>query len=286
MSVKIVDVSANSVEEAFEQAGLDWIANQAEMINTANGKVIAGKKVIYRSDNNEQLGVVGKNYGVIDNINAFSFFNIICEKNKASICKVSEYGGGTTVHLEAEVRDKVFEPRVGDQVGFRFNLFNNFDGTKKTHVRFGCLRLVCSNGLVGFGNDISNIEIRHTKNAILRLEEAVKVWAGGEQWYMNFVEVSKKLTQKMVDKQMVKNFLDGLFGDSDSGVNNRKREKVVELFENGKGNKGQNAWELYNATTEYVDWHSRKNSDDMAIFANIGAGYELKNRAFELALTI
>jgi len=286
MSVRTINVKATSIEDAFEQAGLTWIAQQSEMINAANGKTIEDKKVIFRGDNNEQLGVVGKKYGVIQNSDCFAFFNIICQKHNATICTVHEYNKGATVHLLAEVKDKKFDARVGDEVGFRFNLWNGFDGLHKAQVNFGALRLVCLNGLVAPSKDFQSIEIRHTTNAVSRMDQAVKVWAGSEGWYKFFTESVQILNKKMVNKEIVEKFLEDMFGDSDSGVNERKKEKVLELFQSGKGNKGETAFDLVNGLTEWVDHYSKKDDSDRLEYANLGQGYNLKAKAFNLAMKI
>jgi phage/plasmid-like protein (TIGR03299 family) len=285
MSVKSINVSATNVEESFEQAGLAWTAEQAPMFNSANGKVIENMKVIYRSDNGNQIGVVGQNYGVIQNTEAFAFFNEICKKNGATIVKVNEYHGGSLIHLEAMVKNLTTEVRKGDEIGFRFNLYNSFDGLHKALVNFSVLRLVCLNGAV---SDVKkeSIAIKHTKNASARLDEAIRVWSGGAEWYESFIESAKILNQKMVDKKMVDSFLNGLFGDSDSGVNTRKKEMVESLFVSGKGNQGKTAWDLYNGATEYVDHYSKKDAEDRLEFANVGAGHNLKMRAFNLAMGV
>lgn len=286
MSVRTVDVKASTIEEAFEQAGLNWVVEQSEMLNIATGKMVEGKKVLYRSDNKNQLGVVGINYGVIQNTDCFAFFDIICKQNKASICKVHEYNGGVTIHLEAEVRDKTFEARVGDEVGFRFNLWNDFSGVRKASVMFGALRLICSNGLVALDQKDSIIEIRHTKNALTRFDQAIKVWSSGEKWYTIFKENVKILVNKMVTQKQVEDFLNNLFGNSNSGVNTRRKEKIIHLFENGKGNGKGTAWDLLNGVTEYIDHFSKKEKDESFEYANIGAGHNVKLRAFELAMNL
>lgn len=282
---KSVSVSATNVEDSFEQAGLGWTAEQAPMFNSGTGKVIDGMKVIYRSDTQGQLGVVGENYGVIQNTDAFAFFNEICKKHSATIMKVNEYHGGSLVHLEASVKNLHAEVKRGDEVGFRFNLFNSFDGLHKAQVSFSILRLVCLNGLVSDSVQ-DTIAIKHTKNANIRFEQAMHVWAGGEDWFHSFIKNAKILNQKMVDKKMVDLFLKGLFGDSDSGVNKRKMESVESLFVAGKGNSGKTAWDLYNASTEYVDHFSKKDDADRLLFSNVGAGHSMKVKAFDLAMSL
>lgn len=283
--IKTINVSAMSVEDSFEQSGINWVAEQAEMINPATGKTVEGFKVIYRSDNGKQLGVVGSKYGVVQNSSCFAFFNEICKKNNTVITKVNEYQGGSVIHLEAEVKDKTLAVKKGDECGFRFNLFNSFNGLSKAKVTFSVYRMVCSNGLIS-AVETNCIEIKHTMNAMSRLDQAVKVWAGGEKWYNSFVENVKILNQKMVDKRMVNRFLKEVFGDSDSGVNTRKKENVIDLFEHGKGNQGKTAWDLVNGLTEYVDHFSRKEAEDRLEYSTIGAGFDLKAKAFSTALDL
>jgi phage/plasmid-like protein (TIGR03299 family) len=287
MTTKTVDVNAKTVEDAFEQSGLLWAANQAEMINSANGKVIEGKKVIYRDDNNEQLGVVGTNYGVIQNSDCFSFFNTICKDHKANIVKVNEYKGGALIHLEAKVIDKSFEVRKGDECGFKFDLWNSFDGLSKASVAFGVVRLVCTNGLVAFdANNSNSVAIKHTKSGLSRMEQALRVWNGGESWLTYFKETTMKLNQKMVDKKMVDAFLDEIYGKGESKPTVEKKETTKMLFETGKGNGKGTAWDLLNGVTEYIDHYSKKDSGDRLEFANSGIGYNIKARAFNLLTNI
>jgi phage/plasmid-like protein (TIGR03299 family) len=284
-AIKTFDVSASSVEESFDQSGLNWIAEQSEIINPANGKVIDGHKVIYRSDNGNQLGVVGSKYGVVQNSDCFAFFNEVCKKNNTVITKVNEYHGGSVIHLEAEVKDKTLAIKKGDECGFRFNLFNSFNGLSKARVTFSVLRMVCSNGLISVVQTDS-IEIKHTMHAMNRLDQAVRVWSGGEQWYNSFSENAKILNQKMVDTKMVESFLTSVFGNSESGVNTRKKEAVTELFEHGKGNNGETAWDLVNGLTEYVDHYSKETSEDRLEYSTIGNGYDLKANAFAAAMAL
>jgi len=171
-------------------------------------------------------------------------------------------------------------------VGFRFNLWNSFDGSHTAQITFGALRLVCSNGLVAMGKNASSIAIRHTKNANIRFNDAVKVWAGSEQWYNIFVENCKHLTQKLVDQKMVNQFLDSLFNGNDSKQAETKKQRIEQLFQSGKGNNGTSAWDLLNGVTEYIDHESKKTEEDRIENSNIGQGYDIKDKAFRLAMAL
>jgi hypothetical protein len=256
------------------------------MINTTNGKIIENKKVIYRNDTGDQLGVVNSSYGIIQNTDQFAFCNTLCKEHGISITKVREYNGGAVINLQASIKDRSLAVKVGDECGFFIDFWNGFNGLQTARGSFGALRLVCTNGLIGAGRNMEAIEIKHTKHAVQRFEQAVKVWAGFETWYNTFKEATEILNRKMVDKRMVDSFLDSLFGDSESTKMQNKKELVVSLFEHGKGNQGKTAWDLLNASTEYIDHESKKTEEERIEYANIGGGYDIKAKAFNLAMTL
>ena len=287
MSVKTTEVNAKSIEEAFEQSGLSFIAESAEMINSANGKTIDGKKVVYRSDTGTQLGIVGTNYGIIQNNHQFSFMNTLCSMHDITINKVREYNGGSLINLQAEFKDRSLAVNKGDEIGFHLDTWNSFDGSANATASFFALRLVCLNGLVrADSNAMESISVKHTKNAVVRYEEAIKVFAGFEVWYESFKNNVEVLNRKMVDTRMVNNFLDNLLGESSSTKMKNKKAEIENLFVAGKGNHGKTAWDILNASVEYIDHFSKKTEEERIEYATVGGGYDLKAKAFDLAMNL
>lgn len=289
MSIRIVNLQdCNTISEAFEKSGCNYSVEQAEIMNSANLSVIPNKKVLYRGDNGTALGVVSKSYGLIQNSEAFSFFDIVAKTQGAKITSVTEYNEGARIVLTAESKNVGFEARRGDEVGLQYRLSNSFDGSGNAMISFYALRLVCTNGLTRADENVANrVSIRHTKHILTRMEEALAIIAMGQKWIDQFKIIAQTLTQKIVDKQMVENFLNGLFGETTRS--NKKKELVTGLFENGKGNDQGTAWDLYNGVTEYVDHYSRytKNVVDeakTAEYSMFGDGQFVKEKALEMAL--
>jgi len=101
------------------------------------------------------------------------------------------------------------------------------------------------------------------------------------------------MANKLVDRVMVNNFLDTLMTPPAEGSSSRsisihsnKREKVIELFEEGKGNNGSTMWDLYNGTTEFVDHFFGSDVDKRFVSSLVGAGADMKNRAFHTAMAM
>ena len=284
MSIKKIEINANDPTLAMEQAGMTWIAQECPMLNTVNGKMVETHKAIIRNDTSAQIGVVGKNFGVIQMAEAFSVADVLCKERGINFIQAREWNGGSVVELHAQIKGLDFAVNGNDELGVRFNLRNGFDGTTSLEGDVSILRQVCKNGLVAFKSE-SNIKIRHTKHAINRLDEAMRIWAGISKWYDMFKTNAEVLAQKQVDVAMVNSFLDKLF-TSDSKQSENKKDEVKHLFESGLGNTGKTAWDLYNGTTEFIDHHSKKNADERFEYANRGTGYDLKSRAFDIALAL
>jgi hypothetical protein len=85
---------------------------------------------------------------------------------------------------------------------------------------------------------------------------------------------------------MVERFLNEVIEDTGSTRTKNQREKVRELFENGRGNSGKSAWQLYNGAVEFVD-HERTSVPEKALDnVMFGSGALLKEKAFSTSLAL
>jgi len=85
---------------------------------------------------------------------------------------------------------------------------------------------------------------------------------------------------------MVERFLKEVINEKDTTRSQHQREKVVELFKSGRGNRGKNAWELANAAVEFVDYYRTSDKEKALDSAMFGSGSLIKERAFEVALAL
>lgn len=283
MLTKKIDLNETSIESALEKSGLNYIINQSEVMNGLTLKHVDGYKALYRSDTNESLSIVGHNYTVFQNYEAFSFFDIICKEHGTTINKIYEFNNGKKIVIEA-MGEKNLTVGKGDICQTGYKLVNGFDGKTSTVITFEVKRLVCLNGMTASDKSMENsISLKHTKNMRSRIEEALRVFASSQEYFKIFEEKANYLAQKIIDKDMVEMTLKELFGES------KKMDKVKDvvnhLFKSGKGNNGETAWDLYNGITEYADHYSRRDNDDMIEYS-LGSGSQLKNDAFNLVMSL
>jgi len=128
-----------------------------------------------RTDNESVLGVVGKDYEVMQNTDAFSFFDAIVGGDGIQYETAGALGKGERIFITAKLPGYI---RVGNDDLIEQYLFltTSHDGGGSITAAFTPVRIVCNNTLNAALHNHSNaFKIRHTANAKERLEEAHKL---------------------------------------------------------------------------------------------------------------
>lgn len=178
-------------EEAIKFAGLDYEVEKsplftkgAGIIENSNGIEMIDSELEVpnyfaniRTDNNTVLGVVGKDYHIVQNREAFSFFDSIVGGGNGILYETAgALGNGERIFITAKLPDYI---RVGnrDDITEKYIfLTTSHDGSGSITAAFTPVRIVCQNTLNASLKNMSNVvRIRHTAGAIQRLEDAHKV---------------------------------------------------------------------------------------------------------------
>ena len=128
-----------------------------------------------RTDNDAVLGVVGKDYQIVQNRDAFSFFDSIVGGDGILYETAGALGKGERIFITAKLPDYI---RVGNDDLIEKYLFltTSHDGSGSITAAFTPIRIVCNNTLnAAMNNKTNTVRIRHTSNAKQRLEQAHKV---------------------------------------------------------------------------------------------------------------
>ncbi|WP_415326335.1 DUF932 domain-containing protein [Chryseobacterium sp. MMS23-Vi53] len=178
-------------EEAIKFAGLDYDVEKSPLF-TKGSRIIENSNEIeiidyelevpnysanVRTDNNTVLGVVGKDYHIIQNREAFSFFDaIVGDENGILYETAGVLGNGERIFITAKLPDYI---RVGngDDITEKYIfLTTSHDGSGSITAAFTPIRIVCQNTLNASLKNISNVvRIRHTVGAKQRLKDAHRV---------------------------------------------------------------------------------------------------------------
>jgi phage/plasmid-like protein (TIGR03299 family) len=128
-----------------------------------------------RTDTEDVLGVVGKDYEIVQNKDAFTFFDAIVDGEGIMYETAGALGKGERIFITAKLPGYI---KVGkdDLIEKYLFLTTSHDGFGSITAAFTPVRIVCNNTLNAALRNCSNcIKIRHTSNAKERLEQAHKV---------------------------------------------------------------------------------------------------------------
>jgi phage/plasmid-like protein (TIGR03299 family) len=295
--------------EAIKAASLDWKVSLKPVYAFDGGSCCAvpGHFATVRADlwgkpECEPFGLVGEEYSILQNREAFSFFDPVIATGHVTYETAGALGRGERVWMLAKV--KGFITIKGEDTVERYLLLSNgHDGRTALKIRFTPVRVVCQNTLnyaLASGRDL--LRSHHGRGMDRRIADAqgavgviLKQYDSLAQHYRRFAEV--KMTTERVGRYMGDVFPlpkrrvnqgDRSYQNAIS-LTNDLRLTSTRLFEEGRGNKlagiRGTLWAAYNGVTELVDHHlAYRNAEQRMESVCFGDGEDTKSRAFNVAL--
>lgn len=158
-------------------------------LKTSNGIKIP-QKAVYRSDLKKVIAVVGADYQLVRHAEVLARIEetlpIITGTRTIHVCKQGNY---MFANYESNKIEPV-EPRKGDIVKFRIQIFNSYNGRISLGMRLYALRLACLNGMT-VPQEVSTIQSRHVSGVSItatrdafskKMEEFQKFAPVWSQW--------------------------------------------------------------------------------------------------------
>lgn len=291
---KIVEEYPTSAE-AMRFAGLDYTVEKRPLFtyDTENAAgnpeadiiipevEVPGYFATVRSDTDVPLGVVGKDYKIVQNRDAFAFFDSIVGGDGILYETAGALGNGERIFITAKLPDYV---RVGkdDLIEQYLFLTNSHDGYGSITAAFTPIRIVCNNTLnAALHANTNAIKIRHTAGAQERLEQAHRVMGISNRLSMELetifnrwakVRISDPEVRKLIQLAMVPNkeVLANLNAGKDDDLSTCFKNMVDNVFDYAMGHPTQvlpatagTVYGAYNAVTGYFQ-NVRSYKDDEA----------------------
>jgi phage/plasmid-like protein (TIGR03299 family) len=136
---------------------------------------VPGFYATLRTDTEAVLGVVGKDYEIVQNRDAFAFFDAIVGGGGIQYETAGALGKGERIFITAKLPGYIQVGRE-DLIEQYLFLTTSHDGYGSITAAFTPVRIVCNNTLNAALRNCSNsLKIRHTANAKERLEQAHRV---------------------------------------------------------------------------------------------------------------
>jgi phage/plasmid-like protein (TIGR03299 family) len=300
--------------EAIKYAQLDYTVEKRPLFTVDNGYLNKDDETVYseievpdfyatiRTDKEQVLGVVGKDYQVVQNVNAFEFFDgIVGGKDGVLYETCGALGKGERIFITAKLPDYI---RVGrdDLIEQYLFLTTSHDGYGSITAAFTPVRIVCANTLnAAMRNHSNGIKIRHTASANERLKQAHQLLGITNQLANELEEVFnhwakiritdhavKKLIQVAMapNKEVLQNLQSGKQDELSTTYNNMVSSVMEFALTNPTQQETTTKGTLfgaYNAVTGYFQ-NVRNYKDDESKFKSImyGTGLQRSQSAFDL----
>jgi phage/plasmid-like protein (TIGR03299 family) len=257
-----------------------------------------------RTDTEKVLGVVGKDYQIVQNTDAFEFFDAIVGGGDGIQYETAgALGLGERLFITAKLPGYI---RVGREDFIEKYLFlsTSHDGFGSITAAFTPIRIVCNNTLnAALRNHTGAIKIRHTASAAERLKEAHKlmgishVMADDLEHIFNHwakVRITDKEVKKLIQVAMVPNkeTLENLLSGKTEQLSTHYLNTVDKVYEYAMSSPEQQTettagtlFGTYNAVTGYFQ-NIRDYKDGEAKFKSIfeGTAKQRGQTAFDLCL--
>lgn len=301
---QVVDTYPTSAE-ALKFAGLDFeVLKRPNSHQLDDGAFYTSKRSFftYRTDTGAILGDrLGAEYEVVQNRDAFSFFDSIVGGDGIFYETAGALGDGERIFITAKLPDYI---KVGNDDLIEKYLFltTSHDGYGSIMAAFTPIRIVCNNTLNAALQNCSNsVKIRHTSNVKDRLNQAHRVLGISNKLATQLEEIFNQWTRVRITDAEVKKLVQLAMAPNKETLSNLQKGAQDELsthFENVCNGVYEYAMSspsqqqattkgtlfgAYNAVTGYFQ-NVRNYKDDEAKFKSImgGTAQQRGQRAFGL----
>jgi len=325
----ILDNPATS-QEAIENAGLDFIVEKKPVyvpvitmdrdaagegddilvqrnIKNVDGtqysqmRVVEDRFATFRTDNGHPFGIVGSRYEIVQNRDAFAFFDAIVGEGEAIYETAGALGNGETIFITAKLPSYI---RVGanDDIEKYLLLTSTHDGSGSIQAMFTPIRVVCNNTLnAALKSNASRVTIRHTKSVHDNLKKAHTILGITNKLSEELAGIYNNMAKvRITDKQLTDYIETVVLGDTlermlqkddkfdlSTRTSNVMANMVKYAYEHPTQQlattKGT-AWGAYQAVTGYYqNIKSYKGEEEKMSTLLMGSTYDTMQKSFVLA---
>ena len=264
-------------EEAIILAGLNYTVEKTPVQAVIGEDIIPlpNKFITYREDVETLFDIVSDRYTIIQNKEAFSFFDTVVGEGAAVYETAGSLFGGKTIFISALLP---MEFTIGkDQVDTYLLLVNSHDGKGAIRLITTPIRVVCNNTLrMALGQE--NAAIRHSSSARDKIRMSFKAIETAKTYFKKVKETGEEMQKITVNDEWVDLFSYLLFLDAEdladtmkNGIkvlSTRTKNKLKlfkKYFKTGVGQKDYTtvAWGAFNAYTGFIQNVAAYNNADL-----------------------
>ena len=241
---------------------------------------------VVRTDNYGLLGIVSKQYEIVQNDSLLRMAEFIREE--VDMDCVIVLSDGAKVCFTATLRGAEADIVPGDTVKRRIVGYLGHDGKTGCGAKFTNIRVVCQNTLTAaLGESGAHSSITHKNGANQNFDELIESIDVARQDFVTECDLMREFSRVSMGTDAFCDFANEVY-NIDEGQTFRKRGKLVQAFINGYGSEfaPYSLWGGINAITQ-IETSTRGTTaaKGRAQFARgtFGAGAQISKRAFAVA---
>ena len=292
--------SAPTIEEGIKAAGLDWTVSLRPLITNEEEPVALNEHyAIVRDNTSSVLGLVGKNYKPLQNIEAFQFFEPFVENDLATLETAGSLFNGKRVFVLAKLNSDNMVIDKDDEVEKYILLSNSHDGTSALKVGFTPIRVVCNNTL-SLAEQVDRstlIRLTHKGNVVQTLGELREAMDLMNQQFIATEEKYKYLKTLNINSSDLETYVKRVFSrrsaeDIIKGYEEKEEieearkkllKRVEEIFEMEPVHNG---WTMYNSVNYYLNHERDKDLESRYNSMWFDHSKRIDRKALQLALAM
>jgi phage/plasmid-like protein (TIGR03299 family) len=286
---------AMTSKQAIELAGLGYEVIKKPIFTEMDGMKIEVPEqfATVRKDTNVPLGVVGSRYTVVQNADAFTFFDAVVGQGQAIFETAGALGRGERIFISAKMPNYVRIAGTDDLTEVYVILTNSHDGSGSVICGISPIRIVCANTLrLALKQCVNKVAIRHTKSAESNLAEAHRVLGITNKYTEEMNAAVNALALKPVSDVQVKKLIEELFpstSETTTRIDNIRND-VLSSYYTGIGQDKiiGTGWGVLNGITHYTS-HAKSYKDADSKFSNLlldGNAAKVNDKAFSLLMAM
>jgi phage/plasmid-like protein (TIGR03299 family) len=240
------------------------------------------------------LGVVGPRFTVLQNKEAFAWFEPFLAAKEASLHTAGSLAEGSRVWVLAKLNRDPLVIAEGDTVEKYLLLSHGHDGSLAVRCGFCGIRVVCSNTMaMAHKSDASKlIRVKHTKELHENLANIREVMNLANQEFEATASQYRLLARKSINQSDLTKYVKRVLKVDDSQeVSTRTKntvQQIIGLCESGRGNSLPSVsgtyWTAYNGFSEWLSYNRGRSQDSRLNSLWFGDSASVNKHALETAL--
>ena len=219
---------------------------------------MAGKKYVINNDTDEVIGIVGSKF---NSVTHKEFFDNVCrtmseqlgeEAMEGAKVKWNNARNGAFAMLDATLpatKALITTDKHQTEVSQRVIALHGVDGLCSNQVFFGSIDFFCTNGMIRGEHD----KVRRKNTTNFNMATFIKELENANSDFYSQAEQLQEWARTPLEYNSVRDMLHSLMGSE------KKGDKMLGLYTQEIQTRGQNAFALYSAFTNYASYADERN---------------------------